>query len=94
VDGRVARWRVADGPVTFGKGVTDLVEVSVGSSVAVQFPQHVVTVVCDAPLAGVENRGPGLVFTGRDAGVTHCGFWYFPNAFPQRYVEVRVTPLQ
>jgi hypothetical protein len=89
--GPLARWTLFEPGQVADAGATDLVELSVGAWVEVPLDKPVVLTVCDAPLAAVEERPKGLRFTGLDAGATHCGLWFFSNAFPQRYVEVRVV---
>jgi hypothetical protein len=71
-------------------GATDLVELSLGASVEVPLPMPAVMTVCDAPLASVELTDAGVRLAGRERGLTHCGLWFYRNAFPQRLVEVRV----
>jgi hypothetical protein len=89
--GPPASWRAFTGESLFDGGVSDLVELKVGASIEVSFPRQTVSIVCDdVTLFTLEPLVTTFRFTGLKPGHTHCGFWFEPNSFPNRYVDITV----
>lgn len=88
----VAVWQAFDGVTRFDGGLTDLVELSPDASVELQFPQHVLDLVCDdLEVVRIDILAASFSFTGLTPGLTHCGFWFQRGMPPGRYVEVQVV---
>ena len=86
-------WKHNGGEVLNEEGVTDLVEIELGTFQKVSFPQAVTLTVCDNPnLVNISPTGEWLMFTALQLGETRCGFWFSrKQVVPQRFMSVKVT---
>jgi hypothetical protein len=85
-------WRHLDGGRT-DAGVSDFVTIPIGQTAEIKFPHHCLTIRCDDDLVWITGTVDTVLIKGADAGLTHCGFWFFPQPFPNRYIEVSVQNL-
>jgi hypothetical protein len=84
------RWTHADGGWLDDAGTTDVLVVPLGETARVQFPLPIVLMQCDAELLRLAATRDALLLTGTDAGHTSCGFWFFKQSWPHRYMDVTV----
>jgi hypothetical protein len=82
-------WRHLDGGRT-DAGISDFVTIPLGQTAEIKFPQHCLTIRCDDDLVWITGTVDTVLIKGVAAGLTHCGFWFFPQPFPNRYIEVNV----
>jgi hypothetical protein len=87
-----ASWVHADGGFLTDAGVSDRVVVPVGGFQEVRFPHPLLAGQCDDPdIARIDGSGDTLIFRGLVPGHTFCGFWFYRQAWPNRYVELTVV---
>lgn len=84
-------WVHGDGGWIADGGVTDLLTVRVGETARVVFPFPLVLMQCDDPLLELGASEDTLLLKGLQPGSTRCGYWYYQQAWPHRYMEVTVT---
>lgn len=85
------RWTHGDGGWIADGGVTDVLTVRVGETARVVFPLPIVLMQCDEPLLELGADEDTLLLKGLQPGHTRCGYWYYQQAWPHRYMEVTVT---
>ncbi len=85
-------WVHADGGWLDDAGVTDRVVMRMGETAEVQFPLPIVLMQCDAPLLTLGATLDTLLLTAVQPGRTTCGFWYRPQSWPHRTLDVTVNP--
>lgn len=83
-------WTHADGGWMNAAGVTDVLVMRVGETAELRFPLPIVLMQCDEPLLTLGATADTLLLTAVKAGHTKCGFWFRPNAWPHRTLEVSV----
>ncbi|MCC6337197.1 MAG: hypothetical protein IT380_24785 [Myxococcales bacterium] len=87
-----ASWLHADGGFFTDAGVSDVVVVPVGGAQEVRFPHPLVSGHCDdQDVARIEGTDDTLIFRGVVPGHTFCGFWFYEQPFPNRYLELTVV---
>ncbi len=85
------QWTHADGGWLNDAGLTDVVTMRVGETAVVQFPLPIVLMQCDEPLLTLSATQDTLLLEAVKAGHTTCGFWYRPQSWPHRTLEVTVA---
>ena len=85
------KWSHADGGWLDDAGVTDTLTMRVGEVGELQFPLPIMLMQCDEPLLTLEATLDTLLLKATATGHTRCGFWYRPQAWPHRTLDVVVT---
>jgi hypothetical protein len=78
-------------PSATDAGVTDTLTMRVGEVGELQFPLPIMLMQCDEPLLTLEATLDTLLLKATATGHTRCGFWYRPQAWPHRTLDVVVT---
>ncbi len=86
-------WVHGDGGWLLDGGVSDILTVSVGETAEVRFPHPIILMQCDEVLLSLSATQDTLLLKGEQAGHTQCGFWWFKQAWPNRMMDVTVSPL-
>lgn len=85
------KWSHADGGWLDDAGVTDTLTMRVGEVGELQFPLPIMLMQCDEPLITLEATLDTLLLKAVATGHTRCGFWYRPQSWPHRTLDVIVT---
>jgi len=85
-------WTHADGGWLDDAGTSDRLTVRVGETAQVKFTAPIILMQCDEPLLDLGATLDTLLLTGKRAGSTKCGFWYRKNSYPDRLMQVTVSP--
>ena len=84
------KWIDGDGGWLLDGGSTDVLTLRVGETARVVFPFPIVLMQCDELLLGLGATEDTLLLTGEKPGHTACGFWFYPQAWPHRSMDVTV----
>lgn len=83
------QWKYLDGGIN-DAGVSDFLSLKVGQKFGFKFPLQCLEIHCNGNLVTISGDIDTVYVVGTNAGVTHCGFWFFKQPFPNRYAEIEV----
>lgn len=73
-------------------GVTDVVTMRVGEIAQVKLDLPIILMQCDETLVTLDATIDTLLLKAVKPGHTRCGFWYRKNGYPDRTMELTVSP--
>lgn len=86
------KWAHADGGFLTPDGVTDTLSMRVGETAHIKLDLPIILMQCDEPLLQLDATIDTLLLKALKPGKTRCGFWYKRNSYPDRTMELTVSP--
>jgi hypothetical protein len=84
------QWKHLDGGIS-DSGVSDFLGLKVGQKFGFKFPHICLEIHCDSPIVTISGDVDTVYVEAVSTGLTHCGFWFFQQPFPNRYIEIEVS---